>query len=97
MLCSTSDHAFSQSLGTRIVELTPAGIIDRHMSFDEYMTDPKISAVGPVPGHQCGPGGRTGRSNMIIGQPDRLIGQTVQMWSLNNRIASTSEISISKR
>ncbi len=42
LLCSTSDHAFSQSLGTRIVELTPAGIIDRHMSFDEYMTDPKI-------------------------------------------------------
>ncbi len=42
LLCSTSDHAFSQSLGTRIVELTTAGIIDRHMSFDEYMTDPKI-------------------------------------------------------
>jgi len=45
LLCSTSDHAFSQSLGTRIVELTPAGIIDRHMSFDEYMTDPKIKEL----------------------------------------------------
>jgi len=45
ILCSTSDHAFSQSLGTRIVELTPQGVIDRHMSFDEYMTDPKIKEL----------------------------------------------------
>ena len=44
LLCSTSDHAFSQSLGTRIVELTPSGVIDRNMLFDEYMTDPKIRA-----------------------------------------------------
>ena len=42
LLCSTSDHAFAQTLGTRIVELTPNGIIDRHATFDEYMTDPKI-------------------------------------------------------
>ena len=47
LLCSTSDHAFSQSLGTRIVELTPSGVIDRHMLFDEYMTDPKIKEYAP--------------------------------------------------
>jgi ATPase subunit of ABC transporter with duplicated ATPase domains len=41
-LFSTSDHAFAQTLGTRILELTPKGEIDRHSSFDEYMTDPKI-------------------------------------------------------
>lgn len=45
LLCSTSDHAFSQSLGTRIVELTPSGVIDRNMLFDEYMTDPKIKEL----------------------------------------------------
>lgn len=45
LLCSTSDHAFSQSLGTRIIELTPSGVIDRHMLFDEYMTDPKIKEL----------------------------------------------------
>ena len=45
LLFSTSDHAFSQSLGTRIVELTPSGVIDRHMLFDEYMTDPKIKEL----------------------------------------------------
>jgi ATPase subunit of ABC transporter with duplicated ATPase domains len=45
LLCSTSDHAFSQTLGTRIVELTPKGVIDRHSTFDEYMTDPKIKEL----------------------------------------------------
>ncbi|MDO7569208.1 MAG: ATP-binding cassette domain-containing protein, partial [Flavobacteriaceae bacterium] len=45
LLCSTSDHAFAQTLGTRIVELTPNGIIDRHTTFDEYMTDPKIKEL----------------------------------------------------
>ncbi len=45
LLCSTSDHAFAQTLGTRIVELTPNGVIDRHTTFDEYMTDPKIKEL----------------------------------------------------
>jgi ATPase subunit of ABC transporter with duplicated ATPase domains len=45
LLCSTSDHAFAQTLGNRIVELTPNGMIDRHMSFDEYMTDSKIKEL----------------------------------------------------
>ncbi|MEK9614604.1 MAG: ABC-F family ATPase, partial [Flavobacteriaceae bacterium] len=45
LLYSTSDHAFSQTLGTRIVELTPKGVIDRHSTFDEYMTDPKIKEL----------------------------------------------------
>jgi ATPase subunit of ABC transporter with duplicated ATPase domains len=45
LLCSTSDHAFAQTIGNRIVELTPNSMIDRHMSFDEYMTDPKIKEL----------------------------------------------------
>ena len=45
LLCSTSDHAFAQSLGNRIIELTPNGMIDRHITFDEYMTDPKIKEL----------------------------------------------------
>ncbi len=45
ILCSTSDHAFSETLGSRIVELTPNGAIDRHTSFDEYMTNPKIKEL----------------------------------------------------
>ncbi len=45
LLCSTSDNTFSQTLGNRIIELTPNGVIDRHMGFDEYMTDQKIKEL----------------------------------------------------
>ena len=45
VLLTTHDHAFAQSVGNRIVELTPNGVIDRHMTFDEYMSDKKIKAI----------------------------------------------------
>ena len=45
VLLTTHDHAFAQSVGNRIVELTPKGVIDRHMTFDEYMSNEKIKAL----------------------------------------------------
>ncbi|MEC7783131.1 MAG: ABC-F family ATP-binding cassette domain-containing protein [Bacteroidota bacterium] len=42
ILLTTSDHEFAQTVGNRIVELTPKGAIDRYLTFDEYMNDPKI-------------------------------------------------------
>ena len=45
LLLTTHDHAFAQSVGNRIVELTPNGVIDRHMTFDEYMSDEKVKAL----------------------------------------------------
>ena len=42
VLLTTHDHAFAQSVGNRIIELTPNGAIDRYMTFDEYMSDKKI-------------------------------------------------------
>ncbi|RPG59443.1 MAG: ATP-binding cassette domain-containing protein [Flavobacteriaceae bacterium TMED81] len=45
VLLTTHDHAFAQSVGNRIVELTPKGVIDRHMTFNEYMSDEKIKAI----------------------------------------------------
>ena len=45
VLLTTHDHAFAQSVGNRVVELTPKGVIDRHMTFDEYMVDPKIKEL----------------------------------------------------
>ena len=45
LLCSTSDNTFSQTLGNRVIELTPNGVIDRYMGFDEYMTDQKIKEL----------------------------------------------------
>ena len=45
LICSTHDHEFSQSLGNRIIELTPKGAIDRYSTFDDYMTDTKIKEL----------------------------------------------------
>ncbi len=42
VLLTTHDHQFAQTLANRIVELTPKGVIDRYMTFDEYMHDEKI-------------------------------------------------------
>ena len=42
VLLTTHDHQFAQTLANRIVELTPKGVIDRYMTFDEYMRDEKI-------------------------------------------------------
>ena len=42
VLLTTHDHQFAQTLANRIVELTPKGVIDRYMNFDEYMQDEKI-------------------------------------------------------
>jgi ATPase subunit of ABC transporter with duplicated ATPase domains len=45
VLFTTHDHEFSQTVANRVIELTPKGIIDRHTSFDEYMSDPKIKEL----------------------------------------------------
>ncbi len=42
VLFTTHDHEFAQTVGNRVVELTPNGVIDRYMTFDEYMDDKKI-------------------------------------------------------
>lgn len=45
VLFTTHDHEFAQTVANRVVELTPKGIIDRHMRFDEYMQDSKIKIL----------------------------------------------------
>lgn len=45
VLCTTHDHAFAQTVGNRIIELTPNGIIDRYSTFDDYMMDSKIKEL----------------------------------------------------
>jgi ATPase subunit of ABC transporter with duplicated ATPase domains len=42
ILMTTHDHEFVQTVATRIIELTPNGAIDRHLTFDEYMSDKSI-------------------------------------------------------
>ena len=45
VLFSTHDHEFAQTVANRVIELTPKGVIDRHTSFDEYLSDPKIKEL----------------------------------------------------
>jgi ATPase subunit of ABC transporter with duplicated ATPase domains len=45
VLFTTHDHEFAQTVGTRILELTPNGAIDRYMTFDEYLEDPKVKEL----------------------------------------------------
>ncbi|MEM6895222.1 MAG: ATP-binding cassette domain-containing protein [Bacteroidota bacterium] len=42
VLLTTHDHEFVHTVADRIIELTPKGIIDRYLSFDEYMSDKNI-------------------------------------------------------
>ncbi|NRR92578.1 ABC-F family ATP-binding cassette domain-containing protein [Winogradskyella undariae] len=42
IMLTTHDHEFAQTVGNRIIELTPNGVIDRYMAFDDYMGDKKI-------------------------------------------------------
>lgn len=42
ILLTTHDFEFAQTVGTRVVELTPNGAIDRYMTFDEYMSDKNV-------------------------------------------------------
>ncbi|HZW62962.1 MAG TPA: ATP-binding cassette domain-containing protein [Flavobacteriaceae bacterium] len=42
VLFTTHDHEFAQTVANRVIELTPNGVIDRYMTFDEYMQDKKI-------------------------------------------------------
>ena len=42
VLFTTHDHEFAQTVANRVLEITPKGVIDRYMTFDEYLDDPKI-------------------------------------------------------
>lgn len=42
VLLTSHDHTFMQTVANRIIELTPSGIIDRLMTFDEYLEDQRV-------------------------------------------------------
>ncbi|UMY65389.1 MULTISPECIES: ABC-F family ATP-binding cassette domain-containing protein [unclassified Flavobacterium] len=45
VIFTTHDHEFAQTVGNRVVELTPSGVIDRYMTFDDYFEDEKIQEL----------------------------------------------------
>jgi len=44
-LFSSRDHEFTQTVANRIIELTPKGIIDKLMTYDEYLEDKNVKAL----------------------------------------------------
>ena len=44
LLLITQDREMIESLATRIIELTPKGVIDRHMNYSDYLTNPEVIA-----------------------------------------------------
>lgn len=42
VLFASHDHQFIQSIANRLIELTPAGLIDKKMSYNEYISDKKL-------------------------------------------------------
>lgn len=45
MLFTSHDHEFVSSIANRIIEICPGGVIDRYMSFDDYLRDKQISEL----------------------------------------------------
>lgn len=42
MLFVSHDHEFIQTIANRIIEITPKGIVDRTMTYDEYLDNPTV-------------------------------------------------------
>ncbi len=45
LLLASHDHEFIQTVCNRIIELTPGGIIDKMMNYDDYITDERVLAA----------------------------------------------------
>ena len=45
ILISSHDHELLQTVCNRVIEITPKGIIDREMTYDEYLADKKVKEL----------------------------------------------------
>ena len=45
VLLTSHDHTFLQTVANRVIELTPSGIIDRLMTFDEFLEDARVKQL----------------------------------------------------
>ncbi|MBP2642375.1 MAG: ybiT 1 [Firmicutes bacterium] len=45
LLFVSHDHQFIQTVANRIIEITPGGIIDRRMTYDEYLTNADVKKI----------------------------------------------------
>jgi len=44
VLFTTHDHEFIQTVATKIIEITPNGILEKEMEYDDYLNDEKVQA-----------------------------------------------------
>jgi ATPase subunit of ABC transporter with duplicated ATPase domains len=44
ILFTSHDHALMQSVANRVIEVTPNGVIDKLMSYDDYINNEEIKA-----------------------------------------------------
>jgi ATPase subunit of ABC transporter with duplicated ATPase domains len=42
MIFTSHDHQFIETIANRIIEITPNGIVDKQMTYDEYLEDPTV-------------------------------------------------------
>ena len=44
-LFTSHDHTFTETVANRIIEITPKGVIDKRMSYDEYLENEEVKAL----------------------------------------------------
>ncbi len=44
-LFTSHDHTFVHSVANRIIEITPSGVIDKRMTYDDYLEDENVKAM----------------------------------------------------
>jgi ATPase subunit of ABC transporter with duplicated ATPase domains len=44
-MLTSHDHTFLQTVANRVIEITPAGAIDRLTTFDEYLADERVKQL----------------------------------------------------
>ena len=42
MLLTSHDHEFISTVANRIIEITPNGMIDKYMEYDDYLFDERV-------------------------------------------------------
>ena len=45
LLFTSHDHEFINTIANRIIEITPNGVIDRYMSFDDYIVNEDVQKL----------------------------------------------------
>ncbi|HLU17374.1 MAG TPA: ATP-binding cassette domain-containing protein [Edaphocola sp.] len=44
IIFTSRDHELTQTVANRIIEISPNGMLDKEMSFDDYINDPRVQA-----------------------------------------------------